>query len=236
MRTKTLLIAAAALVAGIVSSEAQVYSANVVGYVSVPLTNGFNLVANQMDADGTGTNNTISGVFGTQLPPGSSVYEFVGGGWNIISGFTKNKQGTATNWDAFATNSLNPGQACFVSVPSATTVTFVGTVLQGNLSNPNLPSLGGFTLISSQVPLSGDILTNLLYQAQPGEVVYAYDSFGIAPGAGGVPGWNYIYSYAKNKQGTATNWSPSSPSISIGQGFFLNSQPGSKWTNNFTVQ
>ncbi len=32
---KTLLIAAAALVAGVISSEAQVYSANIVGYVNV---------------------------------------------------------------------------------------------------------------------------------------------------------------------------------------------------------
>ncbi len=32
---KTLLIAAAALVAGVISSDAQVYSANIVGYVNV---------------------------------------------------------------------------------------------------------------------------------------------------------------------------------------------------------
>ena len=36
MRTKTLLIAAAALAAGLVSSQAQVYSQNVVGYANVP--------------------------------------------------------------------------------------------------------------------------------------------------------------------------------------------------------
>ena len=37
---KTLLIAAAALVAGVISSEAQVYSANIVGYVNVVMPAG----------------------------------------------------------------------------------------------------------------------------------------------------------------------------------------------------
>jgi hypothetical protein len=235
MRTKTLLIAAAALVAGVISSEAQVYSANVVGYINLSLTNGFNLVANQLDSDGTGTNNTISGVFGSSLPPGSTVYEFAGGGWTIVSSYTVNRSGTATNWDAFATNSFNPGQGAFVKVPSSTTVTLVGNVLQGNLVNPNLPGAGGYTLVSSQVPLAGDILTNLVYQAQPGEVIYGYDSAGTAPGASG-PGWNYVYTYSANRSGTATNWSPSSPSFAVGQGFFLNAKPNSTWTNNFTVQ
>jgi hypothetical protein len=40
MKSKTLLIAAAALVAGVITSEAQVYSANIVGYVNVTLPAG----------------------------------------------------------------------------------------------------------------------------------------------------------------------------------------------------
>jgi hypothetical protein len=57
MKTKTLLIAAAALVAGIVSSEAQVYSANIVGYVNVSgNANQFALIANPLD-NGTNTGN-----------------------------------------------------------------------------------------------------------------------------------------------------------------------------------
>src|SRR6059036_1804778 len=46
MRTKTLICAATLLAAGAATSMAQnVYSLNVVGYVQVSLTNGFNLVA-----------------------------------------------------------------------------------------------------------------------------------------------------------------------------------------------
>jgi len=53
---KTLLITAAALAAGIISTQAQVYSQNIVGYInlSVPV-NGFNVLANQLDI-GDGTN------------------------------------------------------------------------------------------------------------------------------------------------------------------------------------
>ena len=49
MRTKTLLIAAAALAVGITSSEAQVYSQNVVGYVNMTVPAGhYQIVGNQL--------------------------------------------------------------------------------------------------------------------------------------------------------------------------------------------
>ena len=57
---KTLLIAAAALAAGVISSEAGVYSQNIVGYVNIPVpNNSYQLVANQLD---TGSN-TLDNVF-----------------------------------------------------------------------------------------------------------------------------------------------------------------------------
>ena len=62
MRTKTLLIAAAALAAVVTSSQAQstVYSQNVVGYVNLSITNnGLLMAANQLD---TGSN-TMDNVF-----------------------------------------------------------------------------------------------------------------------------------------------------------------------------
>jgi len=65
MRTKTLLLAVGALAAGLVTSQAQpVYSANVVGYMNVPLPSGqYISMANQLDFDGTGTNNNVGTVF-----------------------------------------------------------------------------------------------------------------------------------------------------------------------------
>jgi len=49
MRSKTLLIAAAALVAGVMSSEAQVYSQNVVGYINQPIpANSYQIIGSQL--------------------------------------------------------------------------------------------------------------------------------------------------------------------------------------------
>jgi hypothetical protein len=69
MRTKTLLIAAAALVATIVSSEAQtVYSANVVGYINAVAAStngglpGFTLAANQLSTIGANGSNAVNDV------------------------------------------------------------------------------------------------------------------------------------------------------------------------------
>src|SRR5271170_4448050 len=63
MRTKTLLVAVAALAATIITSEAQVYSANVVGYASVVITGGqYNMLANPFNSGVTnGANEVFNG-------------------------------------------------------------------------------------------------------------------------------------------------------------------------------
>src|ERR1017187_8339942 len=69
MRTKTLLIAVAALAAGILASSAQTYSQNIVGYANIVLHgNGqYTLVANPFD-DGNG--NILSNLVTSALPGG----------------------------------------------------------------------------------------------------------------------------------------------------------------------
>ena len=74
MRTKVLLGAAALAAAAATASAQNVYSLNVVGYINLSLTNGYNMVANQLDLDGTMTNNTLTTVFSTNLPKLSAVY------------------------------------------------------------------------------------------------------------------------------------------------------------------
>ena len=62
MRTKTLLIAAAALAAVVTSSQAQstVYSQNVVGYVNLTATNHvFAFIGNQLDTGSNTINNVL---------------------------------------------------------------------------------------------------------------------------------------------------------------------------------
>jgi len=233
MRTKTLLIAAAALAAGLMVSSAQTYSQNVVGYVNLNLGTGFNMVANQLDADGTGTNNTIQGVFSNSLPPGSYVYKYVDNGW-VVSSYAKSGHGTGatTNWDSNGILSANPGEGLFVQVPSPVTASVVGIVLQGALSNPNIPPAGGFCLLSAQVPIAGDITTNLDYIPQLNDYVFLWN-----PADNGGQGGFDSYSYAKSGHGTGavTNWSPSLQ-IGVGQGLFLDTSAGSSWPVTFNVQ
>jgi len=213
MRTKLAVFTAAALAAGALSSQAQsnVYSLNVVGYVTVSVTNGFNFVANPLDLDGTGTNNTVVGVFSNTLPSGSQVFKFGAGGFNTILTFSR---GT---WSGNA--SMNPGEAVFLSVPSNLSVTMVGQVLQGSQTNIYISPTGGYSLLSSVIPLSGGVQTTLGFTPLSGTQVYLYGTVaGYAP-----------YTFARG------SWSPSEPVLNPGMGaFFFTTQ--TTWTQNFTVQ
>ena len=78
MRTKTLLLAGAALAFSLATSQAQVYSQNVVGYVNINVTNAvLACMSPALDADGTGTNNNVTTVCGTNLPAGNPTYIYL---------------------------------------------------------------------------------------------------------------------------------------------------------------
>lgn len=217
------MTAAAAMAAGVVASSAQVYSANVVGYVSLSLTNGYNLINNPLDLDGTGTNNTVQGVFGSQLPSGSSVYAFAGGAYANPAASYTTKGGWAGGTNA-ANAALNTGGGVFIKVPSAATVTVVGNVMQGALSTH---FINGYNIISSQVPMAGLMQTGLGYTPTSGDTVYIWNS--------GAQGYNNPASSYTTKGGWAGG---GQPNLAIGQAVFLKSAAGAggNWTTNFTVQ
>jgi hypothetical protein len=220
MRTKTAILTAAFVAAGALSSMAQsnVYSLNVVGYVNVPLVAGFNMIANPLDLDGTGTNNTVSGVFGTSLANNSQVYKFSGGGFNSTFIFARGAWSAGAN-----TATLNPGEGIFLSVPANTNFTFVGQVLQGSQTNQFIAP--GYTLLGSKIPLSGGLQTTLQYTPVNGDTVDIYDQ-SLNAGQGGYH--PFVFS-------TRGGWSPGEPSIAPGVGFFLVTT-ASSWVQNFTVQ
>jgi len=225
MRTKLLLGVAAIAAASALSAMAQnVYSLNVVGYYNLTLPPGFSLIANQLDVDGTGTNNTASTVFSTNVPVGTAVYTWNGATYNI-STLVKPKGGGAETWSP--TYPLNPGQGFWVSIPAGSgtnTYTIVGQVLQGSLVNPNLAPNGGFGLVSSMVPLAGGLTTVLSYAPMVGDAAYQWN------------GSTYtINTYVKPKGGGADLWSPAEPSLGIGEGFWLDSGKGAVWSNYFIV-
>jgi hypothetical protein len=205
MRTKTLLLTAAAIVAGVVSVQAQsnVYSVNVVGYVNRAFPGGsFQLVANPLD---NGTNN-LDSAFGAL--PAKSQAQF----WNGASfdSFTK-----GTTWPGGAP-AVPPGVGLFVKAQSATNNTFVGQVAApvGGSVTQSL-SAGLFVLVGSKVPYAGDLndtnlaLTQLAAKSQ-------------------VQKWNGVGfdSYTKG-----TSW-PVNPGLSVAEGFFLKSQTATQWVQS----
>jgi len=234
-------LSAVALAAGILSSQAQsnVYSANVVGYVSRTLyanTNDltaptFAFVANHLD---TG-NNVLSNLL-QALPINSRVLK-----WNpgtaTFNTYTRSALFGGWSPSGSVTQTLNLGEAALVKLNSGNTTgftnTFVGEVFQsteGSFTNVLLP---GFTACSFPVPMSGVLVSNLLVglnQALP-----------ATPSGSRLQKWNetthagYI-TFTRNL--LPAGWSPSVPTVNPGEGFFIFNAGSTNrlWVINFTVQ
>jgi hypothetical protein len=237
MRTKTLLVACAALALSLATSQAQVYSANVVGYVNLNLTNGqYSIISPALDADGTGTNNTIASVIGTNVPTGTLVYA-LNRGTGLFDTLQYKSSGhpAVTAWylGTLADNTypINPGQSVFILPTGNTIVTEVGQVLQGSLTNQYVPATGGtFGLVASQIPLAGGVTSGLNYVPTLGDTIYTYDP---------VLGYN-TYVYKSSGHPAVIGWYVGStllePQLSVGQGcWLLPISSGEMWTTNFTV-
>jgi hypothetical protein len=103
----------------------------------------------------------------------------------------------------------------------ATTVTFVGEVLQGSLVN-TLP-INTKVLRSSMVPQAGLITADLKLPGEANDNLYTY--------AGSYTTYQFDEFDLK--------WIPSEPTIGVGQAFFYtkaSSSVSSSWVRNFTVQ
>ena len=224
MRTKTLILAAALTAAGLASSLAQsnVYSLNVVGYVNKTLTGGslFTLINNPLNT----TNNTLAGIFGAGgvgLPSGSQVQVWDYGTQDFIA-YTKQPVGPGFSGGG-ATVPFPVGKGVFVKINTVGdyTNTFVGEVLQGNLTNA---TLANFNLIGSLVPQAGLASADLGLNPAPGAQVQRWD-VGIQ---------DFVIS---TKTPVVNGWSGAGqPNLAVGEGFFLKNNTPYDWVRNFTVQ
>jgi len=211
MRTKTLLIAAAALAATVISSEAQstVYSANVVGYVNVVMPAGqLVLVSNPLD-DGTNTTTSL----GQNLANKSQIQIWNGAGFTATS-----KAGGVWSPDL----SIPVGTGFFVNSKTTITNTFVGTVIPANNSSTtNALPAGALVLVGSTIPYAGDLNdTNL----------------NLGPALANksqIQVWNGTGFTATSKSGGV--WTPNL-SLAVAQGFFVDSKTATNWVQTLQLQ
>jgi len=211
MRTKTLLLSAVALAAGLVASQAQsnVFSANVVGYVSTPATAAqYVLMSLPLDS---GSNN-LTGLF-PNLGNGSQILVWNGSSY-VLS------QKSFGNWSSNL--NLTPGQGFFVKPNVTTTNTIAGSVavlVGGSVTNSF--SAGIYALVGSPIPYSDNLTgTNLNLQLANGSQILV---------------WNPVSQSYILSQKSFGNWS-SNLVINPGQGFFVKSFGNTNWVQNFNLQ
>jgi hypothetical protein len=243
---KTLLIAVAALAAGVISSQAQVYSQNIVGYANVvndtPGANYFMEIPFEI-----GASNGLNEVFAGGLPPFSTVNLWNGSGFTgyVYDNTDPIGLGTGVVWydsqeDAAITQfpTLNPGQG-FLLVPNgAWTNTFAGAIAVnvGTSNQMTLSSPGANYFVGSVVPYGGSI-TN-------GNAITGGPNLNNLPPFSSVNIWNgngftgYVYDNT-DPIGLGTNvlWYDSQedaavapPTISVGQSFLLVPNGSYTWT------
>lgn len=209
MRTKNLLLSAAALVAGALSAQAQsnVYSVNIVGYVNTVLKgNAYTLVANPFD-DGNG--NQLTNLVAS-LPKQSAVLVWDNGSAGYV-GANKTVAGWNTNF------SIAPGRGFFVKNGGAgapdVTNTFVGSESLSN--NVVLPT--GYSLVGSPLAFAGDLTTstniNLGNTLPKQSALLRWD----------VPTQSYV---GANK--TIAGWN-NGLTIAVGEGFFVKPGSATNW-------
>jgi hypothetical protein len=245
MRTKTLLLSAAALLAaGFVSSQAQpVYSQNIVGYASVatPASGTYYMLTIPFAIGvSNGANEIWPVVSGTpSLPDYSSLLLWNAGSQSFVTYVSDST--SPSGWDDTSYNNLAAapvvpvGQGFFLNLSAANvTNTFAGTVAV-NIGTSNkmvLPSSGTYYMVGSTVPYAGAVTNGT--------------SSGGGVNLNGLPDYSSLLTWNPKTQTFVTYVSDSSspsgwddtsynnlsapPTITVGQGFFINLTGSYTWT------
>ena len=240
---KTLLIAASALAASVISSQAQVYSQNIVGYVNIPARIGYNNIANPLDCGNSLTN---------IIQPGATwdftlVSLWTGAGYKIYTIDSSMSTGVSDANDVSAVTSppIPPGKAFFFfnNTASSNNVTVVGTVhvdaaatgsqVVGTTTN-KLGTSPALDFYGSVLPIGGT-LGSIGFPTN-GPLNYTLVSIPQINNAGGLTGFK-IYTVDSTLGGwsDANDVSPvADPAINVGQGWFFQNNTGSPyyWTQS----
>lgn len=207
-------------------AQSNVYSLNIVGYVNLTIQPGYNLVANQLDADGT---DSVNVALTNGVPDQTQLFGFSGGAFTSAITF---QAGGGNQWydDSFnlATNTIFPnGQAFFLYNVSGApaTITLTGSVLTSTNSSTITP---GYNFAAIDFPVAQDLDTNGFPQIDQEQY------FTLVNGS---------YTAAYTYQAGGNGWYDDSfnqvfPTPAVGQGFVIYN-PGNTsgtWAQSFSVQ
>jgi hypothetical protein len=237
MRTKTLILSGLLAALSGASALAQVYSLNAVGYINVNVPTGFSIIADQLYMTNQATSQSMDAVFGPTLLNGENgntapdpyvgciLFPYYNGGFGTP--LIVEQTSAAPFWSSVpeaTSTSFNPGQAAFIYNPgSAFTMTFVGQVPQGTVTNTMIQ---GFNLVASIIPQTGAVDTDL----------------GIVPGANDI-----VFNYISGGYTTANIWEVIgasqfwglgfSPTNTVGTGMFYYSASATpnNWIRTFNI-
>jgi hypothetical protein len=232
MKLTTLLVAAAALAAGIIASKAQVYSQNVVGYANVPTTGGNEYAITVPFKVGVSNGaNEVWPLVGGQpsLPDYSEV--LIWNGTGFVGYFSDS--GSSTLWDDVNFTQGTPapelpvGQGFFLIPNSTTTNTFVGTVAVNVGTSNNVTLVGGNEyLVAPAVPYGGSVTNGNSTTFAGGPDLSSLQGL---PDYSEILVWNgtgYVGYFSDS--GSSTLWDDvnftqgvTPPVINVAQGFFL---------------
>jgi hypothetical protein len=240
---KTLLIAASALAASIISSQAGVYSQNIVGYANLPVPAGNTLMTCQFKI---GVSNGVNEVFGETLPPSSEILTYTAGSGYSIALFD-NTTGTGNDWwnsdESVALTTLPtlpPGMGFFLVANGKVTNVFAGAISLNVGTSNNLALSAGNHLVGCAVPYAGAVTNGTTSTGGP-------DLNNLPPSSELLfytAGSGYTVALFDNTTGTGINWwngdesapyvdaatGGNVPTITVGQGFFLVPNGPYTWT------
>src|ERR1035437_4228217 len=238
---KTLLMAAAALAAGIITSQAQpVYSQNIVGYVNtVTPGGGTYLIAVPFNVGVSNGANEVWPLVGglPSIPDSSQLLVWTGSGYTTYL----SDSGSPSLWDDYTGSSipnaplLPVGKGFFLIPAGSTTNLFMGTVaVSVGTSNSMVLPGGGTFLVASAVPYGGAITNG----ASSGGGL-ALSSLNGLPDSSQLLIWTGSgYTTYLSDSGSPSLWDdytgssiPAPPTVGVGQGFFI--IPAGSTTNLF---
>jgi hypothetical protein len=237
MRTKALLIAAAAMAAGVVTSQAQVYSQNIVGYINLPAPANYSVQAVQLDISG---GNSLTNII--QNPTGA----LDGSGVFVWGGTTYNEYildstlgGTADPSDSYyvPAPTLPAGTPfLFNNQAAAFTNTYVGQVHIGSGTYPgtstnSIPS-SILTFTAAVIPVGGGVSSVLQFTNSAGALDGNYIFIPIISGGveTGFNQYTFDSGFTTGFGDPSDSFQVAEPQIPVGGGFFYGNQSGTPYT------